>query len=124
MTVDAATFRRSLKIVTLAAAAAGWAATVRAADAEDPGRVRRAIGYLDARQDAWSKFARAERGEGASKTTCVSCHTALGYVLGRPALGQFTAAPETGLAAAESGESRPWLCAWSTGPSSIRPNSP
>jgi len=101
MTVDAATFRRSLKIITLAAAAAGWAVTVRAADAEDPGRVRRAIAYLDARQDAWSRFARAERGEGAQKTTCVSCHTGLSYALARPALGRFTAGPEAGLAAAE-----------------------
>jgi mono/diheme cytochrome c family protein len=102
MTVDTVAFRRSWKIIMLAAATATWAAAVSAADAGDLHRVRRALAYLDARQDAWSKFARAERGEGATKTTCVSCHTGLGYALARPALGRFTAGPETtALAAAE-----------------------
>ncbi len=103
MAVDAPTFRRGLEFLTLAAAAAaaGWAATVSAADAEDPGRVRRAIGYLDARQDAWSQFARAGRGEGADRTACVSCHTGLSYALARPALGRFTVGPEASLAPAE-----------------------
>ena len=86
MLVDATMIRRGFQIATIAAAAAGWAATARAGDTEDPARVRRAISYLDARQDAWSRFAKAERGEGADRTTCVSCHTGISYALARPAL--------------------------------------
>src|SRR5258708_6443591 len=91
MSVASTMFRRRLHIATIAAAAAGWAATAGAGDAEDPGRVRRAIAYLDARQEAWARFARAERGEGADRTTCVSCHTGISYALARPALGRFAA---------------------------------
>ena len=67
MALDTPTFRRGLKIVAVAVAATGWAAAVGAVDSEDPDRVRRAIGYLDARQDAWSQFARAGRGEGPTE---------------------------------------------------------
>jgi squalene-hopene/tetraprenyl-beta-curcumene cyclase len=40
--------------------------------------------YLDERQSAW--FAFDSRGEGATASTCVSCHTVLPFALGRPAL--------------------------------------
>jgi hypothetical protein len=104
MLIDALRIRRGLGIATIAAAT-GWAAAARAGDAEDPARVRRAISYLDARQGAWSRFARAARGEGADRTTCVSCHTGISYALARPALGRFTAgadpsAPEERMIAA------------------------
>jgi squalene-hopene/tetraprenyl-beta-curcumene cyclase len=82
--------RLGFLIATIAAISAGWAAA-RAGEVEDAARVRRAIAYLDGRQDAWSKFARAERGEGEHKTTCVSCHTGLSFALARPALGRFAA---------------------------------
>jgi squalene-hopene/tetraprenyl-beta-curcumene cyclase len=71
-------------------------------ESEDRARVERAIGYLDARQEAWAGFARAGRGEGADRTTCVSCHTGLGYALARPALGAYAAGAGSAPAAAEA----------------------
>jgi hypothetical protein len=91
MSADAAMICRAFRIVTITAAAAGWAATASAGDAEDPARVRRALSYLDARQDDWSRFAKAQRGEGADRTSCVSCHTGISYALTRPFLKRFAA---------------------------------
>lgn len=42
--------------------------------------------YLDEREKAWFAFSSANRGEGATRTTCVSCHSVLGYALARPVL--------------------------------------
>ena len=42
-----------------------------------------AAGYLDKRQSWWMSWPPAQRDHG---TACVSCHTALSYGLGRPAL--------------------------------------
>ncbi len=42
--------------------------------------------YLDSRAMEWSKFGGANRGQGADKVSCVSCHTTFSYALGRPAL--------------------------------------
>ncbi len=86
--------RPSVLMLAAAAAVAGWATTAGAGDALDGARVRRAIALLDARQDAWAAFARAGRGEGDAKTTCVSCHTGLSFALARPALGRFVAEPD------------------------------
>jgi hypothetical protein len=99
MFVDASIIRCSLGIATILAAAACCVAPARAGDAEDLVRVQRAIGYLDARQDDWSRFSKAERGQADEKTTCVSCHTGISYALARPWLGRFVseadpAAPE------------------------------
>jgi squalene-hopene/tetraprenyl-beta-curcumene cyclase len=60
---------------------AGWA------QAEDEARWdgKSAARYLDARAAEWSKFGGANRGKGADKVSCVSCHTMLSYALGRPA---------------------------------------
>jgi squalene-hopene/tetraprenyl-beta-curcumene cyclase len=41
--------------------------------------------YLDARAAEWAKFGGANRGKGADKVSCVSCHTMLSYAFGRPA---------------------------------------
>jgi squalene-hopene/tetraprenyl-beta-curcumene cyclase len=92
MSSDATVFRRALRIATVTAAALGWADAAEAGDAQDPARVRRAIAYLDERQEAWSRFPKARRGEGADATSCVSCHTGISYALARPALGRFVAA--------------------------------
>jgi hypothetical protein len=96
MPVDTRIIRRGLRIAAITAAA-GWFATAGAGadagDAEDSARVRRAISYLDARQDAWSHFVSAERGKGTDKTTCVSCHTGISYAWVRPTLGRFVAEP-------------------------------
>jgi squalene-hopene/tetraprenyl-beta-curcumene cyclase len=40
--------------------------------------------YLDERQSAWFEF--DSRGEAATRSTCVSCHSVLPYLLARPAL--------------------------------------
>ena len=42
--------------------------------------------YLDERQKVWFAFSSASRGKGATRTTCVSCHSVLGYALARPVL--------------------------------------
>jgi squalene-hopene/tetraprenyl-beta-curcumene cyclase len=46
--------------------------------------------YLDGREKAWLAF--DSRGEGATRSSCVSCHTVLPYALARPALRKFTGA--------------------------------
>ncbi len=46
--------------------------------------------YLDEREKAWFAFSSANRGEGATRTTCVSCHSVLGYALARPVLRKHT----------------------------------
>src|SRR5579885_1758204 len=48
--------------------------------------VQAAARYLDARAAAWSAFQGADRGQGADKVSCLSCHTSVPYALGRPAL--------------------------------------
>ncbi len=95
MDVDVALIlRRVLPIVAITATAAAWAAPALADDnKEDAARVQRAITYLDARQDAWSQFQGAQRGEGTDRTSCVSCHTGISYALARPALRTFVASP-------------------------------
>jgi squalene-hopene/tetraprenyl-beta-curcumene cyclase len=45
---------------------------------------------LDGRATEWFAFAGADRGEGANKITCASCHSLLPYVLARPALRQIS----------------------------------
>lgn len=42
--------------------------------------------YLDARAREWEAFRGADRGEGADKVSCLSCHTSVSYAIGRPAL--------------------------------------
>src|SRR5262245_54140768 len=105
MPADATRIRLGLLIATMIAVAAGWAAMAGAGDPEDQARVRQAISYLDGRQDDWSRFAKAQRGEGADRTTCVSCHTGISFALAGPALRRFAAgsgpeAPEERLLAA------------------------
>jgi hypothetical protein len=97
MSIDASMFRLALRTATISAAAAGGASAAQAGDARDLDRIRQAIAYLEDRQKAWSRFPKAQRGEGADSTSCVSCHTGISYALARPALGRFVAgdAPAT-----------------------------
>jgi squalene-hopene/tetraprenyl-beta-curcumene cyclase len=46
--------------------------------------------YLDGRGENWFKFSSANRGEGASASHCVSCHTLLPYALARPVLRRLS----------------------------------
>jgi squalene-hopene/tetraprenyl-beta-curcumene cyclase len=50
----------------------------------------RAARYLDGRGENWFKFSAANRGEGASASRCVSCHTLLPYALARPVLRRLS----------------------------------
>ena len=77
----------------LGLAVAGLAGQTQAADLDDQGRVRRAVLYLDARQDEWAGYVTAGRGAGADRTACVSCHTGVSYTLARPALRPFAPEP-------------------------------
>jgi squalene-hopene/tetraprenyl-beta-curcumene cyclase len=49
--------------------------------------------YLDEREKTWLAFSSAKRGEGATQTTCVSCHSVLGYALARPILRKHVGVP-------------------------------
>src|SRR5262249_33988815 len=42
--------------------------------------------YLDRRGEEWFNFGGANRGQGDSRTSCVSCHSLLPYALARPVL--------------------------------------
>jgi squalene-hopene/tetraprenyl-beta-curcumene cyclase len=50
----------------------------------------RAAQYLDGRGENWFKFSGANRGEGASASHCVSCHTLLPISLARPVLRRLS----------------------------------
>jgi squalene-hopene/tetraprenyl-beta-curcumene cyclase len=47
---------------------------------------KEAASYLDSRQEAWFSYGPAERRTGATKTSCVCCHTCVPYALARGAL--------------------------------------
>ena len=47
---------------------------------------QQAASYLDSRQKAWFTYGPAERRTGATKTSCVCCHTCVPYALARGAL--------------------------------------
>src|SRR5262249_34256524 len=50
-----------------------------------------AMKYLDQCEQAWFGYAPANRGEGLTRSTCVSCHSVLPYALARPALHKLLA---------------------------------
>ena len=63
-------------------------AVLQAADADDPGwSPANARTYLDERAAWWIGWKSAARDQ---ETFCISCHTALPYALGRPALRSST----------------------------------
>jgi squalene-hopene/tetraprenyl-beta-curcumene cyclase len=49
--------------------------------------------YMDERATAWFDFRSADRGQGADKVSCLSCHTLLPYALARPALHRLAREP-------------------------------
>jgi squalene-hopene/tetraprenyl-beta-curcumene cyclase len=53
-----------------------------------------AASRLDARAREWLEFGGAYRGEGATRTTCLSCHSFVPYLLARPALRKLTGSQE------------------------------
>lgn len=61
---------------------------------EPPGWDRAAaLRHLDDRAQAWLDFSGAYRGEGATRTTCLSCHSFVPYLLVRSATGDIPAGP-------------------------------
>jgi hypothetical protein len=69
--------------------------------------------YLDERAKAWFAFPSARRGAGATQTTCVSCHSVLGYALARPALRKLVGAPApTELETKLLGQARKRVASW------------
>ncbi|HVX11330.1 MAG TPA: hypothetical protein VHC22_09135 [Pirellulales bacterium] len=75
---------RQIPILVLLAVALAGCVVVCAED-EAPGWNKGAAGnYLDERARSW--FAHDGRGEGNTRSTCISCHTVLPYLLARPVL--------------------------------------
>jgi squalene-hopene/tetraprenyl-beta-curcumene cyclase len=76
----------------------GWAImciasrSVAVAGEENAGKwdLTGAAKYLDGREREWFQFGSAHRGDGESRTTCVSCHSLLPYALARPALRELS----------------------------------
>ena len=50
----------------------------------------RAARYLDGRGESWFKFSSANRGEGATASHCISCHSLLPYALAPPVLRRLS----------------------------------
>ncbi len=74
-------------VVVLLACPSAWAGGE--ASGWKPGEAGK---YLDERARAWFAFASADRGQGMTRSTCVSCHTLVPYALARPMLRAVTAA--------------------------------
>ncbi len=76
--------------VTALLAALSVAPTFGGENTPDQWDSKRAAQYLDGRGENWFKFSSANRGEGASASRCVSCHTLLPYALARPVLRRLS----------------------------------
>ncbi len=66
------------------------AATLAGENTPEPWDQTKASQYLDRRGEDWFKFGGANRGQGASATSCVSCHSLLPYILARPVLRRLS----------------------------------
>lgn len=84
------------RMLTCLALMAGiWAciSSARAEDAPSAGWNRvLAAKYLDQRAQTWFTFAGADRGEGATRISCISCHSLAPFAIARPALRKLTGA--------------------------------
>src|SRR5262245_57603288 len=77
---------RSAMFLSLAMLIAGPGTAFVCGGEPDGWQPARAAQYLDERAKDWFAYASANRGTGATQTTCVSCHTLVPYALARPAL--------------------------------------
>jgi squalene-hopene/tetraprenyl-beta-curcumene cyclase len=69
---------------------------IAAAHAAEPAINRDAAAkYLDGRAENWFSFKTADRGQGATNTSCLCCHTVVPYALARPALKASPTEPQT-----------------------------
>ncbi len=70
-----------------------FACPIARADGKDTGwKPEEAGKHLDERAKVWFAFSPAFRGNGQTQTTCVSCHSLLGYALSRPVLRKLVGA--------------------------------
>lgn len=78
--------------ISLALCLVGLVTTSPAMAADPPGTWNKteAGRALDERAAAWFAFPRADRGEGETKTTCISCHSLAPFALARPVLRKLT----------------------------------
>src|ERR1041385_7036185 len=77
----------SILTLTIAGAAVSRATAEAASDRQTGWDREAAAQYLDDRIDLWFQRA-SELRTGDGKTTCISCHTVVPYLLARPALRQ------------------------------------
>lgn len=79
--------RQNLLVSSVALMGVLLACSIARAGGESIGwKPEKAGKYLDEREETWFAFSSAKRGEGMMQTTCVSCHSVLGYALARPVL--------------------------------------
>lgn len=71
--------------------AVGYTATASAGENTPAAWDRtKAAEFLDARGEQWFNFGSSHRGTGATKSSCVSCHSLLSYAMARPVLRQIS----------------------------------
>jgi squalene-hopene/tetraprenyl-beta-curcumene cyclase len=79
--------RQNLLVSTVALIGVLLACSIaRAAEETIVWNPEKAEKYLDEREKTWFEFSSAQRGEGVTQSTCLSCHSVLGYALARPLL--------------------------------------
>jgi squalene-hopene/tetraprenyl-beta-curcumene cyclase len=86
MTFSSAQLRWLIALVVIVFASA-------TAPAEEPRiewRPGDAAKYLDEREKTWIEFPSAKRGQEKEQSSCISCHSVLGYALARPVLRKVT----------------------------------
>jgi hypothetical protein len=76
---------RLISFVALIGVLLSWP-IVRAGGESTDWKPEEAAKYLDQRDNVWFAFSSAKRGEAATQTSCVSCHSVLGFALARPVL--------------------------------------
>jgi squalene-hopene/tetraprenyl-beta-curcumene cyclase len=80
----------SLSLVLAIHALVYSTATLGGENTPEPWNKTGASRYLDRRGERWFKFGGAYRGQGASTTSCVSCHSLLPFALARPVLRRLS----------------------------------
>ena len=85
-------FNINRRLILATLAILGHCPAVPAAERKDEWNKKAAASYLDHREKTWLEFPNAARGEGDTRTTCISCHTVVGYAFARPVLRRLDGA--------------------------------
>lgn len=83
-------YRSWLVLVSIPVAASLVTNSICDADDQQTWSGERAASYLDTRAKAWFEWSVPERGNGATKSSCICCHTLVPYAVARPVLRKFT----------------------------------